>query len=32
VVDPIGKILIVAAVSLQVIGFLVIRRIINIKV
>jgi tight adherence protein B len=32
VVDPIGRVLIVAAVSLQVIGFLVIRRIINIKV
>jgi tight adherence protein B len=32
VVDPVGRILIVAAVSLQVIGFLVIRRIINIKV
>jgi tight adherence protein B len=32
VVDSVGRILIVAAVSLQVIGFLVIRRIINIKV
>jgi tight adherence protein B len=32
VIDPVGKFLIVAAVSLQIIGFLVIRRIINIKV
>ncbi len=32
VVDPVGRVLIVAAVSLQVIGFLIIRRIINIKV
>lgn len=31
-VDPIGRALIVAAVSLQVIGFLIIRRIVNIRV
>ena len=30
--DPIGRALIVAAVSLQIIGFLIIRRIVNIRV
>jgi tight adherence protein B len=32
VTDPVGRYLIVTAVSLQVIGFLIMRRIINIKV